>query len=88
MSDSFGFQPSLSGPAYNAAAITPSDTVDLSPIARGLYVGVTGDVNMELENDTLGTATLFKAMAVGFYPFRVRRVHATSTTATNLVAVY
>lgn len=38
------FTSSLTGPAGNAAAVTPSDSAVLQPLARALYVGTAGDV--------------------------------------------
>lgn len=74
-------------------AVTPSDTVDFSPFAQrsgrltdALYVGVTGDVAVVQKN---GTAVIFTAVPAGkTLPVECRRVNATSTTATNLVALY
>lgn len=74
-------------------AITTSDTSDLKPfqdrnkiLTDAIYVGATGDVTAVSED---GTAILFKGVPVGtFLPIRARRVNATATTATNLVACY
>ncbi|WP_442894415.1 spike base protein, RCAP_Rcc01079 family [Bradyrhizobium sp. AZCC 1708] len=35
-----------------------------------------------------GTGVLFSTVPVGWFPVQVRRVNATGTTATNIVAVY
>jgi hypothetical protein len=74
-------------PASNAVVITPSDTVDLDTILRGLYVGVTGNVNVLLAKDS-SPVVLVAVPAGSLLPLRVKRVFATSTTATNLVGVY
>ncbi len=65
--------------------ITPSNSNDLPSIARMIYVGVGGDVSLV---DTQGNTILHKNAAAGSYlgPFRVSRVNATGTTATNMVA--
>lgn len=69
-----------------AAAVSPSDTVDLANPARGLYVGVSGDVKVDMVGG--GTVTL-KAMAAGVIHFlRIKRIYNTGTTATNMVALY
>lgn len=88
MADTFEkLAPSLNGPATSAVAVTPHDTNDLTTTTRGLYVGVTGDVKVDMA-DT-GTAVVFTAMAAGvIHPLRVTRVYSTDTTATNMVAVY
>lgn len=71
----------------NAAAITPSDSVDLTNAAtRGVYVGVAGDVKVDLVGT--GTAVVFKAAPVGILNVQAKRVYSTGTTATNLVALY
>lgn len=73
-------------PAEYAAAITPSDTVDLTMQCRGIYVGVAGNVAVHGSD---GVATTFVGLAAGsVLPFRAKRVLATGTTATSLVAMY
>ena len=75
-----------SNPAGYAAAVTPSDTVDLTSVARGLYVGVAGNVNVVMPD---GATVLFANAGSGtILPVNVRRVMATSTTATSIVALY
>lgn len=71
-------------PATVAIAVTPSDSVGLPTICRGLYIGVTGDVTAVVS----GTAVLFKAVPVGVLPVCCSRVNSTGTTATNIVALY
>jgi len=69
------------------AAITPSDTVDLSRVTRGIYVGVSGDVAIIGEKDN--AAVTFKNAAAGsILPVRAKRVMSTNTTATNLVSLF
>lgn len=78
--------PGLDGPAKGAYALTPSDNQDIGMgICRSLYVGVTGDITLDTEESN---AVLFKAVPVGILPVRVKRVRATGTTATNIVALY
>ncbi len=80
-------QTGLDSPASNAAAVTPSDTVDLADVTRGVYVGVAGDVKVNMA--TSGTSIVFTAVAAGsILPIRVTRILATGTTATNIVAVW
>jgi hypothetical protein len=77
----------LAIPAANAVAVTPHDATDLAQVTRGLYVGVAGDVSVEML-DT-GTAVVFTAVPAGtVLPIRVTRVNATATDATNIVALY
>jgi hypothetical protein len=76
----------LNSPAFRAAAVTPDNSTDLPSFARGLYVGGAGDVKV----DTAGadTVTFAGVPAGSLLPVRVRRVYATGTTATSIVAVW
>ena len=73
-------------PYTDAEAVTPSNTVGFDFPCRGLYVGATGDVSVEM----LGGATVILTdLAAGvFHPIRVNRVNSTDTTATGIVAVW
>lgn len=72
-------------PVENAFSITPDDDNDLADDTRGLYVGVSGDVKLTLVG---GTTVTLKALAAGVvHPLRVKRVHDTDTTATDIVGV-
>lgn len=72
--------------AGGALSVSPSDTADLSMVSRGLYVGVSGDVAVVMED---GQSVLFVGMAAGIvHPLRIRKIKSTGTTATNLVVVY
>ncbi len=67
-----------------------------SPVIGSLYVGVSGDLNVLLEGhpDTDSPtaasrgAVLFKNVPVGPFPYAVKKVFSTSTTATNILSVY
>lgn len=73
------------GPKNRAVVITPSDTVDLARPALALYVGGAGNINLITGG---GDTVLFTAVPVGtVLNLRIVRVKATSTTATNLVAM-
>ncbi len=86
MSDRFAsFQPSQSGPAASAFAITPSDATDLAEPTRGIYVGQGGDIAVTMLE---GDAVLLRSVSAGsILPLRVRRVRATGTTASHLVGL-
>jgi hypothetical protein len=69
----------------DAFAVTTSDTVDLKRGVIGLYVGGTGDVKIDTWNTS---GVVFKAVPVGtVLHVPVKRVYATGTTATNIVAL-
>lgn len=73
--------------ARGAAAVTPSNTVDLSPYAKALYIGVAGDVTViPVTNDDASPVT-FPNHPVGYMPVQVRRVMVTGTTALGIVAL-
>lgn len=70
----------------NAAAVTPSDTVDLADVTQALYVGGAGNVAVIMQG---GQTVTFTGLTVGtILEVRVSRVKATSTTATALVALW
>lgn len=81
------FKATQDATTYNsAAAVTPSDSANL-PLnpTRGIYIGVAGDFKATMEDATTAT---FSNLPVGVYPFKVQRVFATGTAATNIVALY
>lgn len=73
-------------PALDGAAITTSDTVNFSYVARGIYIGVTGDV--VIVNQSGSVLTFKNAQQGSILPIRCMRVNATNTTATNLIALF
>ena len=71
--------------AYDAATITPNDGTDI-PVTRGLYVGTGGNLRVTM---AYGTDVLFPAVPSGFIlPVQVKRVWATNTAASGIVALY
>jgi hypothetical protein len=71
--------------SYDAAAITTSDTNNIRT-TRGLYVGGTGSVKVDM---AYGTVVTFSSVPAGtVLPIQVTRVYATDTTATLMVALY
>lgn len=74
-------------PPRRGWAVTPSDTVDLVDVATGIYVGGAGALVVTLADMADGTSVTLAAVPVGAYlPLRIKRVWATGTVATNLVA--
>lgn len=82
-------------PSYNAsinsasgsrhAAVIPSNTVGFGQ-ARALYVGTAGDVNVV---DLDGVAAVYKNVASGStLQIQCQRVNTTSTTATDIIALF
>jgi hypothetical protein len=69
---------------HNAAAVTPNNSVDLANPGY-IAVGVAGNLNV----DTINGDTVVVPAAAGIpVPVLVKRVRATSTTATGIVVYY
>lgn len=83
------FATNISAPRHgytNAAAITPSDTVDLTNVTQAIYVGGTGALVVIMQG---GQTVTLSAVPVGtVLEVRVSRVKATGTTATLLTALW
>ena len=69
--------------AQGGYSVTPSDTVKLTKLARGLWVGTTGNLSV-LHID--GSQVTYVGVQ-GLIPVCVSRVNATGTTATDIVAM-
>lgn len=76
----------ISSPVYNAAAVTPHDTNELSFLTRGIYVGVSGNVALVTAS---GDAITLVGLAAGvIHPIRAKIIKITDTTATSIVALW
>jgi len=80
-----GFTIALGDPISNAVAVAPSDTADLAQVTRALYIGTAGNARVTLAS---GTVADFAGLAVGWHPMRVARVHASGTTASNIIGCW
>lgn len=61
----------------SAIAVVTNDSADLTRVSNGLYIG------------GAGVAVTFTGVPVGtFLPIKVKRVYATGTTATLILAAY
>ena len=75
-----------SDPAYSARSLTPNDILDLNIVSRALYVGGAGDLSGEMLG---GQSVVFAGLTAGtIIPIRVRKVKASGTTATEIVALW
>lgn len=85
--DDYGSQAdTVSSPSLAPFAIVPNDSTDLTRIPKALWIGTGGDVNVQGVNNA--NPVLFQNVPNGFIlPVRARRVLATSTTATGIVAL-
>jgi hypothetical protein len=76
----------LASPYDNAAEVTPSDSVDLDYVTRGLWCGVAGNVKVTLLS---GATVTIDHGAHALIPIRVTRVWATGTVGTpKIVALW
>jgi hypothetical protein len=71
---------------YNwVVPVTPSNTLDLERLTDAVYIGGDGNLAVALENNVVQT---FNGLVAGqIVPVVARRVQATGTTATNLLAM-
>lgn len=88
MSDSLHGAVNSAAVASNAAAITPADGADLPNAAlKGIWVGGAGNVRVDMVGS--GTSIIFNGVPAGtLLRIRAKRVYATNTTATNMIALY
>ena len=77
--------PSAGAPARRAVTVTPNDATDLSVYAKALYLGVGGDLTLiPAAGDA---AVTLKGHPPGYVAVQARRVLATGTTASLIVAL-
>jgi formylmethanofuran dehydrogenase subunit B len=66
--------------------VTPSDTVDLEDVSRGIYVGTTGDVEVITAK---GRTVVIPNLVAGIeHGGRFTRIKAARTTATDIFVLY
>lgn len=76
----------LSDLAIHALPVTPSDTVLLSHISEGLWIGSVGDVTVTMMGREKVT---FTAVPTGTWlPIRVTQIWSTGTTASNIINLW
>lgn len=87
--DPFFGKRQYTGPAWTGKAVTPGDSY-LPFLTRFLWIGGAGDVEVLLRDDdnVNGAPVVLKSVPAGtLLPLAARKVLATSTTATNIVAL-
>jgi len=88
MADNFSsWKAGLESPAESAVSITPDNSTDLAISTRGVYVGVTGDLKVDMVGGSSGITFVGLASGV-IHPIRAKRVYATGTTASSIIGVY
>lgn len=76
---------SLESPGLHAAEIIPDDGADLETTARALWVGTGGNLRVTTAG---GETVTFRNVGSGILPIRAARVHATGTSAGDILAVW
>lgn len=79
------YQGGLESPASNAVSASLQNSGELGYVTRALYVGVAGDVKVEMAGG--GSAT-FRADNFQLLPIRVKQVYATGTTGQSIIALW
>lgn len=80
------FTADMAAPSESWRAVTPHNSTNLMPGCRAIYVGGDGDV---VAVDRYDNAVTFVGVLAGsILPIQAKRINATNTTATNLVALY
>ena len=80
------FPVTLTSPATNAISLTPDDTTPLDTVSRAIYVGVAGDLSVEMMS---GQIVLFQGVQSGtILAIRALKVRQTSTTAGGIVSLW
>lgn len=72
-------------PATRSADVVPSDTAPLDEPARSLWIGNGGTLVVMLTDDA--TQRTFVNVAPGVFPVSVKKVFASGTTASGIVAL-
>lgn len=74
-------------PATKLRAVTPADDTDLpGGTCRALFVGTSGDIVLTAAEDE--DPVTVPSVPAGILPVSVKRVLATGTTASDIVALY
>jgi hypothetical protein len=78
--------PGLTGPIIGTlGVITPDDNTDLRYVSRQISVGADGNVSVVWLD---GSTSVEPVVTGKEYPWRLRRINATGTTATGLRVYY
>lgn len=82
--------PAILAPYTRGVTVTPSDTVDLAEVSRGIFAtkGTSSHSTIVVLLADNTTTTTFDLARGEYLPLRVKRVYATGTDATNIVALY
>lgn len=74
------------GKVKNAFEIIPDDETDLPHETIAVYIGLDGDLKVDLISGE--TITMYNLAAGAWHPIQAKRVYATGTTATYILGAY
>lgn len=77
--------------AQRSVAVTPSDATNFPDgVCQGLWIGVGGTINYIPYDPSkaAGGTAVATTVPAGLFPVQAKRVNATGTTATGIVALY
>lgn len=81
----YGVQMTVRKGFESAAAVTPSDTTNLTKNSDALFIGGAGNIAVVMAD---GSTATFDAVPAGtVLPISVSRVNATNTTATLIISL-
>jgi hypothetical protein len=81
------FQGDTDDPLSNAVAVVPDDNADLTYVTRAIYIGGSGNIVVDFA-ESGSTIAMVGVIGGNVYPFRVKRIRATNTTAASIVALW
>lgn len=85
MPDDFsGHLPGLSSPAADIIPVTPNDSTDLATPGRSIVCGGSGTLRITTYAGVIRTLPASLVVAGSPISVRVKRVHSTGTTATDI----
>lgn len=85
MSDEFkDFTSGLESPATRLSNVTPDDGADIAVASRALNVSGAGTVRVTTVSGDTGTVYIAAGIT---FPIRARRIWATGTTASGIIAL-
>lgn len=79
-----GVSPAMDSPASHAAAVTPSDSANLTAIPRALLIASAGNLKVTMAGGEVVTLPV----TAGYNPLRVLRVWSASKTCGDVVAIW
>jgi len=82
------FREGLSSPANQWYDIVPSDSIDLDPLPRALYIGAATGMRKLTVQDSEDNISTFLVMSTQILPIRAKKVMLTDTVGvTDIIAL-